>query len=146
MLWVVLLAEDVDRNATGTYSYTLAPTSSSSRRTWIEIIASEENCWARDVVLLAEDVDRNVPVQGAHDMYHASSSSRRTWIEIFSSSVFTSPPSVVLLAEDVDRNYRDAAAVGAKRVVLLAEDVDRNIAEVIQPQIEAGRPPRGGRG
>ena len=57
---VVLLAEDVDRNTLASSAPTATLTSSSSRRTWIEItllLACAIFNWL--VVLLAEDVDRN---------------------------------------------------------------------------------------
>ena len=57
---VVLLAEDVDRNTGSDVASTPTRSSSSSRRTWIEMGLSvplmAENA---HVVLLAEDVDRN---------------------------------------------------------------------------------------
>ena len=56
---VVLLAEDVDRNAWTWATIAIADRSSSSRRTWIEMI------WSSKI-----------------SPSSTSSSSRRTWIEI----------------------------------------------------------------
>ena len=56
--------------------------SSSSRRTWIEILPRAASGGLAGVVLLAEDVDRN-------------------WASAYLAAL---PLAVVLLAEDVDRN------------------------------------------
>ena len=56
---VVLLAEDVDRNAILAPDTASSLTSSSSRRTWIEIHHTGQFGDGHGVVLLAEDVDRN---------------------------------------------------------------------------------------
>ena len=80
--FVVLLAEDVDRNDYKSAVKVAVDTSSSSRRTWIEISDSSSGVRRKNVVLLAEDVDRNTVTM-----------------------VFAAPTgAVVLLAEDVDRN------------------------------------------
>ena len=57
--FVVLLAEDVDRNDYKSAVKVAVDTSSSSRRTWIEIILMWTSRPTPCVVLLAEDVDRN---------------------------------------------------------------------------------------
>ena len=78
---VVLLAEDVDRNNHIILQKISGRTSSSSRRTWIEISLLRGSGDNLGVVLLAEDVDRNKITDEA-----------------------SSAIEVVLLAEDVDRN------------------------------------------
>ena len=61
MSWrVVLLAEDVDRNVYLHVHISCVHLSSSSRRTWIEMIALYIRLAVFLVVLLAEDVDRNI--------------------------------------------------------------------------------------
>ena len=82
---VVLLAEDVDRNQSGEFTIFAQAESSSSRRTWIEMINAIKNMRASMVVLLAEDVDRNESLKAQ-----------------------LTKAQVVLLAEDVDRNALDA--------------------------------------
>ena len=103
---VVLLAEDVDRNAFELVIVAILFASSSSRRTWIEMLPVFYGQDRVSVVLLAEDVDRNtLGAAGAERLR------------------------VVLLAEDVDRNTNSwSKALALVQVVLLAEDVDRNIS------------------
>ena len=57
-------------------------TSSSSRRTWIEMSVRLDSKLLKTVVLLAEDVDRNTDIDWLGVGKNVSSSSRRTWIEI----------------------------------------------------------------
>ena len=78
--------------------------SSSSRRTWIEIIHLCGITVRISVVLLAEDVDRNEVPAALKTKRTLSSSSRRTWIEIVAPGSWSDGRTVVLLAEDVDRN------------------------------------------
>ena len=56
---VALLAEGVDRNVELCESYKPVVASPSSRRAWIEILASAASVASVVVALLAEGVDRN---------------------------------------------------------------------------------------
>ena len=78
--------------------------SPSSRRAWIEILASAASAvFAASVALLAEGVDRN-------------------WLAKLSRMKLL----VALLAEGVDRNYPLCSLGCFLPVALLAEGVDRN--------------------
>ena len=76
------------------------------------------------VALLAEGVDRNWHTGAEPYTLTGSPSSRRAWIEI-ALSIRTARPATV---------------------ALLAEGVDRNLSATVIPNVQAGRPPRGGRG
>ena len=103
--WVALLAEGVDRNASGSCSRPHRRPSPSSRRAWIEINLKtvvrqyvavallaegvDRNRWKKNsihgkwvVALLAEGVDRNIIESFWGRSPLASPSSRRAWIEI----------------------------------------------------------------
>ena len=168
---VVLLAEDVDRNfrfnARSLYNYE----SSSSRRTWIEMIFADRSMNPNEfVVLLAEDVDRNEQAMAEKQVCHMvvllaedvdrnssvrlpvsaacpSSSSRRTWIEIFINPSSPDRSCVVLLAEDVDRNCQKSAQSWKE---LPSSSSRRTWIEIFFSKgggrNEKRRPPRGGRG
>ena len=79
---VALLAEGVDRNQIAVDFGLLVNESPSSRRAWIEILASFNKIHKTKVALLAEGVDRNSPIN------------RLKWSQRI----------VALLAEGVDRN------------------------------------------
>ena len=102
---VALLAEGVDRNCCVWVWTHERPPSPSSRRAWIEIIASHKpstsftqspssrRAWIEIhfinnrrrvlwVALLAEGVDRNITWDTSTNILHRSPSSRRAWIEI----------------------------------------------------------------
>ena len=122
-LAVALLAEGVGRNS---WCYTIAvafATSPSSRRAWVEIRYPLPDGRLFGVALLAEGVGRNPPYRLA-DGPEMSPSSRRAWVEI---------------------HYRRHPELW-RRVALLAEGVGRNQAKYIEHGLNAGRPPRGGRG
>ncbi len=57
---VALLAEGVDRNTMSPTLYSSAEPSPSSRRAWIEIVATLKQYLDENVALLAEGVDRNL--------------------------------------------------------------------------------------
>ena len=124
---VVLLAEDVDRNAQVVVFASGRQASSSSRRTWIEISLVNLSSY-QQMSSSSRRTWIEIPSPAVTQLRCASSSSRRTWIEMrccccrrclsmWSSSlrrtwIEMSPPPppgrpdmVVLLAEDVDRNY-----------------------------------------
>ena len=105
--WVALLAEGVDRNASGSCSRPHRRPSPSSRRAWIEINLKtvvrqyvavallaegvDRNRWKKNsihgkwvVALLAEGVDRNFARSCIPPLLSLSPSSRRAWIEISS--------------------------------------------------------------
>ena len=75
-----------------------------------------------------------------------SPSSRRAWIEILLHRLSRTVPCVALLAEGVDRNLQCAISMTTISVALLAEGVDRNPRAGRPSVMDAGRPPRGGRG
>ena len=101
---VALLAEGVDRNGRGEPLEAHQAVSPSSRRAWIEILATE----------------------GAAAV-GMSPSSRRAWIEIPLCAIHGRHCYVALLAEGVDRNVEVEDTAEDAQVALLAEGVDRNV-------------------
>ena len=79
---VALRKESVDRNAMNPKKNTVAVTSLSARRAWIEMHCVEEVSGDTWVALRKESVDRNGVLRSSRVGQNASLSARRAWIEI----------------------------------------------------------------
>ena len=102
--------------------------SSSSRRTWIEIALAGCQRLAVRVVLLAEDVDRNDCWAVNRVLVVASSSLRRTWIDIARAGMREpGTRSSSLRRTWIEMPIAFRHSTSTTEVVLLAEDVDRNV-------------------
>ena len=121
---VALLAEGVDRNAQNMRAVTACRWSPSSRRAWIEITFARCRC----------------PLGG-------SPSSRRAWIEICTDAQTAVQRPVALLAEGVDRNITLYSASVMAPMSPSSRRAWIEIRNTRDPwRVDAGRPPRGGRG
>ena len=75
-----------------------------------------------------------------------SPSSRRAWIEIFRLVIFLDPPPSPSSRRAWIEIESQFIILSRSRVALLAEGVDRNDFDTLVEELDASRPPRGGRG
>ena len=122
-LYVVLPTEGVDRNCLAASLVPVGIGSSSPRRAWIEINSLIE-----------------------FSFNDGSSSPRRAWIEILQEGDVLKKLVVVLPTEGVDRNIKERKMPMPTGVVLPTEGVDRNTLKANAEELDARRPPHGGRG
>ena len=142
---VVLPTEGVDRNPPRIFCRTKNTASSSPRRAWIEIktptfvskictSSSPRRAW----------IEINSLIEFSFN--DGSSSPRRAWIEILQEGDVLKKLVVVLPTEGVDRNIKERKMPMPTGVVLPTEGVDRNTLKANAEELDARRPPHGGRG